>query len=543
MASSIDWHSCLADSADLVRRNRPLDCPGRILLCVATAVRRGDGEADAPPVTGYTHEGIMKTRLSRESLVMPIAVGLPLALGVTVGWRYGADVALAVLALLVLAVYVVLRPKAGVFIVLTWAVVQYWVVSDLSTLPGPAVWFDEYVLVVLVFAVAFRAVTQRALRLPRITGPPVLALVIVGLLSAMYNANFGLPTLLGLRGLLQYYVLVLALLNIDWTDRDTLRLARLGVLTLVAQTVAVGVQIVSVGNPLQVIAQQTPASFSAGGFGDLFTGTFGAGGANSLGFLCLLGVACALAATIVVSSARPWITVAVAAAVFPWLMSSSRTSYIVALSYAATVAFLFLAMRHRRSAEVLAGTAVSLAIVFNRALADAAGRILDVGISTQTRPYSARLLYGSLISQLLRGDAGNRLLGLGPGMFGSFTSGVLQTKYELLYRGYFDVSGSVVRRSLDSGILSLWAEFGAAGIAVLSWLIVRVVRCVLGSQGPEQPPMTRAIGLAALAALFVLTLGALTNNIWEIQGVASWCWILLGLLELASLGPSEEATR
>jgi hypothetical protein len=145
-------------------------------------------------------------------------------------------------------------------------------------------------------------------------------------------------------------------------------------------------------------------------------------------------------------------------------------------------------------------------------------RLLLIGWTWQTMPSVSRQPREILA-----------LVGLGPGMFGSFAAAHYDTPYRALIAAQFEGWGVFSTPALYSGYLAIFGELGLLGLMAVAWLLWRVGRGSWHAFRLAPDPFARSIAAGAVAAVLVLVLRGMVANVFEDRIVGFYAWLLIGM--------------
>jgi hypothetical protein len=128
-------------------------------------------------------------------------------------------------------------------------------------------------------------------------------------------------------------------------------------------------------------------------------------------------------------------------------------------------------------------------------------------------------------------DTVTAIVGLGPGMFGSFASTNSLTPFRELIEEQFLawVIMPGVTPGLYSGYLSLFGELGIIGLIAFIWILV--VLWKKSSRAYIRAPdfFWKSIAMGGIAAILVLLIRGAAANVFEDRIVGFYAWIYIGL--------------
>lgn len=433
-------------------------------------------------------------------------VVLSILVGGAVGkWSIlGAGAAVGVVAFAAAAI----RPKLATYFVVVFGVLQYLFTKSYAVLPLAVTVLDDVVLA----GVLVRSLVDILSGRRRFGSPLVLAALAVWVGSGVANSILRGGSLsllvLALRGIaLPAAVLLAAGLYFDErTDRERIRWAVIGICTFHA-----GLSIV------QWLG--APARFDVG------YGVLGPGGANSAGFLDLIGLVWLLAKPL---ERRHWVIAAVLM-MSPIASSSRAAIYVLPLAV-----FIVLLSRNSLSRGLArAMGAVSIAGMALWGYSVAVGRGLEelaVGALFKSQfiaGQGGRLLYVAALPQVLHRDPVLWLFGLGPGNFTSYVGvGTLVPAFQLVAFTRSDAETGYAYPDIEWA--ALLGEYGIVGTAaVVTMLTAPVVRWF---RRREVLIAMQDVTIALPAVMVIILVAMTTLNVLEVQPLAYVGWLTAGLI-------------
>ncbi len=129
------------------------------------------------------------------------------------------------------------------------------------------------------------------------------------------------------------------------------------------------------------------------------------------------------------------------------------------------------------------------------------------------------------------------IFGHGPGMYGGGTAAALNNTqvYDALSLpfGVYGTDGYI-----DNNWMSLWGEVGTLGLGLYLWMYIALFMACLWVYHNSKDADTRALALAACAAMLAVCLNAFLATFLEVRTLAPYLWILTGLV--VALGQREK---
>lgn len=443
--------------------------------------------------------------------------------------------ALALPLLIALMALVFMYPKIGLMFALGWTIVQYWFTDDLYILPQFSVWLDEVCIIIVTLSWVIRKTLRREPFAKTNLSRPILLVVIIGLVSTVWNQNSLLIGIAGIRGILQYALVFYAIINLKLSKREQKCFLGIMIAGAILQIFVALSQLVLRGGGLDMLSARIINGISISGepMGDLTPGTFGLGGANNLGYFLVIAVIFLFGSAVHNKKYR-WLSTSVGLSLFlPWFIASSRGSYWIFLAIVAVIVMLTrIKYVNMRNLAFISITAIALLVAFI-GLIPYISQGWALIAATQTKPYSPRFLFYGEVYAIMSSSALRLLIGLGPGMFGSYTAGVFGTYYDRLLRGMFS-QGDPLWSNLsgDSQILALFAEFGIFGLFAASWLIFEMCRNARQLLLAGRDAWSNAVAVGSLSGALIFIFASALTNAWEVQPIASWVWTLAGIVQL-----------
>ncbi|HEY3374482.1 MAG TPA: hypothetical protein VGK02_05410 [Candidatus Aquicultor sp.] len=426
-------------------------------------------------------------------------------------------------------------PKIGLMFTLGWTIIQYWFTDDFHILPQTAVWLDEALIMIVILSVVIRKALRREPLARANLSRPILLFIAIGLIATIWNQNSLLIGLVGIRGILQYALVFYAIINLELSQREQKRFIGVMIAGAILQIFVTLSQLMLRGGGLGMLPARIMNGISISGepMGDLTPGTFGLGGANNMGYFLVIVIIFLLGSAIYNNKFR-WLSIALALSLFlPWSLASARGSYWMFLLIVA-INVLLARIRYvtTRNPAFICVSAIALLVAYIE-LVPLISRAWDLVVTMQSQPYSPRFLYYGVVYAIVSKSVLRLLIGLGPGMFGSYTAGVFGTYYDRLLRGMFSQGDPVWSTiSGDSQILALFAEFGIIGLIVASWLIFAMFRNARQLLLVDRDAWSNVVAVGGLASALIFLFASVLTNAWEVQPIASWIWAFAGLVQL-----------
>lgn len=339
---------------------------------------------------------------------------------------------------------------------------------------------------------------------------PILAFVVVGLISGALINESAKIWIFGMRAYLEYAVVffVVAAAPLSAKDRGN----------LVLGVVFFGILMALVGVAQHILHIATPhawvqASEAAQGITTRVPGTM-ANPNTYAGYLVLL---IALLTAFLVEDVARWLKAVVGVGLVLALLALVWTYSREALFAALAVGLVVGIVREPRVLIVMVGLAL-LAIAIDPKLLD---RVLFAFSNTYSAVSSS---YGRLYfwQKSLTIIARHPLFGVGPGLFGGSVAHDFSSPVLLRY-------GLESMSTVDSQWIQTATETGILGLLAILWLIVGIVRTGISAMRRDPDPLFRAVSLAAAAGAVGFTVQAMFAGLLEVHQVVLLLWFTAGI--------------
>jgi hypothetical protein len=418
------------------------------------------------------------------------------------------------------------RPHAMVYLLCLWIPVQYWVTKELGLLPVFFVWCDEALVVLLAATLVLQRLQRRR---PWVVTPidlPLVAFVLMAIVSIILNRVPPLIAALGLRDLLQYVVVFYGLATLPLTpkwDRHWLRIV------FAAGLIQAPIALVQALSYFRL----STARIAEGNY-DMSVGTFGPSGGDMVAYFIVFLLFLLLGRARLGDRSG---LVLLPVLLVPFVISTSRLCFLflpIGLAW-------FYRREIRRNPRTLIGPALIALVAAVGLLAyywndkELMRMVLDPSVIVASQfnfslTYQGRMVHYPIAWWILHDMAASPLVGVGPGMYVGATASFFMVPITRLVYDMFQVDPTSGRfGTVNSGILPLLVPYGILGAALFVFLVARLYRMGASVAARAGTMTSRALGMSFQGILFFLAVGSLAAPVWETQILAFHFWLLAGL--------------
>lgn len=451
-------------------------------------------------------------------------------LATTVGWAvlfsFSPLIAITVMAAPIGLFILVYYPYLLLSLIIFLISFQYYLVDYIPGMPASIVWVDDLLtFLLIIYTLAFKIPRSKSRNFTFLEWS-LLGFLLVSVFSILANAVDPQIALEGVRGYIQPILLFYAARNLELPAKKVKWLFNFVILLIAGQLVFVIQNGLSTGQ----------------WWGDYVTGSFGSGQGTGFGHLLSIGI---ILVTINLLTNKPSLLTSIflGSMLISLALASSRISY-----FLIPVILVWLLMRLPKkrfvTLLVLGGVIGMLALMVvngynfsDRDIDPTQNLSLSSIYGDQvTANRSGRFIWYEYSWNIFSHDWKTMLLGVGPGMFSSFTAERNITSYysDILY---VRQNGQIALLP-TSVFITIPLEFGFLGsitlIGIFLFMVFRLDQ--QATSNTEQWYKTAAIGCKGSVAY--LFFAGVTQNTWEIMYVAGYVWLLCGLI--LSINPENQ---
>jgi hypothetical protein len=384
---------------------------------------------------------------------------------------------------------------------------------------------DLFVLGLLTLQIVYAAQPKYRLRLFAV--PAIFLLLLDICISILFNDVILNNAINTIRLIFISPALAILVMNLKADDIYWSKVNRVIFFTLILQAAIVTFQFLSSGlnNP------------------DAGQGSFGTNSANSLGDIFAIGVA-VLGQRVILKRESIWSYLSLVAISLGLILTSSRLALVI---LALAAGFLIIRQRRFRLRTYFVGGIVGLLLLllvfwyYNNTSSGLSLLSLrrEIAVATVTG-YGAnappRILMPAWTWQNMKALSPNpdivaAIIGLGPGMFGSFASTNSFTPFRELiveqFRLWVIMPGTPP--GLYSSYLSLFGELGILGLIAFIWIFIVLWKKTNHAYSKADDIFWKSIAMGGITAILVLLIRGVTANVFEDRIVGFYAWIYIGL--------------
>lgn len=410
-------------------------------------------------------------------------------------------------------------PVFALYLIAFWNPFQYYLTKNTGLLPSWSIWLED-LSVYLLFLVTLVVIIRKNGRVRTTSVDPwILMFLAIATVSTIYNYVNPIYVAAGLRSQLQYVLLFLVIVNLDFSETTLKRFF------LISLSIALLQAPVSVAQFLQEgVGRYNP---------DAVFGTFAWGYANIVGYYLLIFVLVLAGLGMTAKHYSRLYFLSALVLLVPIILTSSRATIFFFL-----IGMVLLLGKRLFSKRVLItfpilviALAIFVMIYYGNRLGDAQTeldprKLVAEQLDNVNSP--GRLRYLEITYNLMKNDAATLLVGFGPGTYASTAGTGLRAP--LLVK----VTENNYSPNIQSQAVAVLGEYGLLGTAVLVCMYITVLLMMFRASVKLTDPFWKGIAVGMRAVSVVFILGIFTERLWEIQPIPYYYWFFAAAVYLAS---------